>query len=107
MRGFPSTPDFGVSRARAFWFLFLATASHALLDAMTNGGLGVEVFWPFETQRYFLPFRPLQVSPIGVSAFLSERGLAVLRSELVWLWLPAAMFAGVCLARRRLASARR
>src|SRR5262245_1457683 len=26
---------------RAFWFVFLATASHGMLDAFTNGGLGV------------------------------------------------------------------
>jgi inner membrane protein len=31
------------------------------------------------------------VSPISVRRFLSERGLRVLQSELVWVWLPAAV----------------
>jgi inner membrane protein len=30
---------------------FLCTASHALLDAMTTGGLGVAVFSPFDNTR--------------------------------------------------------
>ncbi len=76
----------------AFWKLAgvfsLITVSHGVLDAMTNGGLGVAFFAPFENSRYFLPFSPIQVSPIGVSAFFSEWGLAVLRSEWIWIGLP-------------------
>lgn len=79
---------------KLLWFyLFLATASHGLLDAMTNGGLGVAFFSPFDTSRYFLPWRPIIVSPIGVMRFFSSRGLAVLRSEIVWIWFPAALVA--------------
>ena len=33
--------------------LFLATASHGLLDALTTGGLGVAFFSPWELKRYF------------------------------------------------------
>src|SRR6267378_8050335 len=44
-------------------FFFLATASHGLLDAMTNGGLGVAFFAPFCDTRYFLPWQPIVVSP--------------------------------------------
>jgi membrane-bound metal-dependent hydrolase YbcI (DUF457 family) len=33
--------------AKLWLFFFLATASHGLLDAMTNGGLGVAFFAPF------------------------------------------------------------
>jgi inner membrane protein len=81
---------------RLLWFyLFLATASHGLLDAMTNGGLGVAFLAPFDTGRYFLPWRPVLVSPIGVVRFFSPRGFAVLRSELLWVWLPAALLAAV------------
>lgn len=76
---------------RLFLFLFLATASHSLLDAMTNGGLGVAFFSPFSNARYFFPFRPIKVSPIGVGRFLSARGIAVVRSEALWLWLPSAV----------------
>ena len=64
------------------------TASHPLLDAMTDGGLGVALFAPFSGTRYFLPWRPIEVSPIGLS-FFSVRGLDVLSSELRWVWLPA------------------
>jgi inner membrane protein len=72
-----------------FWLCFVSGASHAFLDAMTNGGLGVALFWPFSFERIFLPFRPIQVSPIGSSSFFSEWGLRVIASELIWVWLPA------------------
>jgi inner membrane protein len=88
---------------RLLWFyLFLATASHGLLDAMTDGGLGVAFFSPFDTMRYFLPWRPIRVSPIGVARFFSPRGLAVLRSELLWVWLPAASLASMAFLLRRI-----
>lgn len=75
-------------RAPAFVFLFVCAASHPLLDAMTSGGgLGVALFAPFSNERYFLPWRPIAVSPIG-PRFFSARGLAVLASELVWVWGP-------------------
>jgi inner membrane protein len=83
-------------------YLFLATASHGFLDAMTDGGLGVAFFSPFNNDRYFLPWRPIRVSPIGVGRFFTERGLAVLQSELIWIWLPAALLAILAwLLRRR------
>jgi inner membrane protein len=59
-----------------------------VLDAMTDGGLGVAWFWPWSDQRYFLPLHPIEVSPIGLSRFLSPRGLEVLISEARWVWLP-------------------
>lgn len=85
------------SPAGAPWmwaYLFLATASHGLLDAMTDGGLGVAFFSPFNNQRYFLPWRPILVSPIGIDAFFTRYGAAVLRNEFVWIWLPALSIAG-------------
>ena len=63
-------------------YLFLAAASHGLLDAVTNGGLGVAFLSPFDTTRYFFPFRPVEVSPISVARFLQGRGLEVLASEI-------------------------
>jgi inner membrane protein len=44
---------------------------------------------------------PIEVSPIGVGAFLSARGLRVLRSEIGWVWLPSALLAAAALAVRR------
>lgn len=77
------------SKAACALYLFLCTASHGLLDSMTSGGQGIAFFAPFDNGRYFLPWRPILVSPIGVKRFLSERGLRVLASELVWIWIPA------------------
>jgi inner membrane protein len=78
------------SKRVVFLICFIGCASHGFLDAMTNGGLGVAAAWPFDTQRYFLPFRPIEVSPIGAKAFFSEWGLRVIYSELLWVFLPAA-----------------
>jgi inner membrane protein len=69
---------------------FLIAASHGVLDAMTNGGLGIAFFSPFDPTRYFLPWRPILVSPIG-AAFFSSRGPAVIWSEALFVWLPAAV----------------
>lgn len=79
----------GVSWGRAWTLLFLATASHGLLDMCTDGGRGVAMLSPWDTTRYFFPWRPIAVSPIGVR-FFSHRGLTVLASEIRWVWSPAA-----------------
>jgi inner membrane protein len=91
----------GIRRFLLFAYLFLATASHGVLDAMTNGGLGVAFFSPFDNTRYFLPWRPIRVSPISVHRFFSGRGYAVLQSELLWIWLPAILFGAAILMLRR------
>jgi inner membrane protein len=69
-------------------YFFLATASHGLLDAMTDGGLGVAFFAPFDNHRYFLPWTPIRVSPIGIGRFFTSRWLAVIRREILWIWVP-------------------
>jgi inner membrane protein len=84
-----------LGRAKLWFFLFLATASHGLLDAMTNGGLGIAFFSPFDNDRYFLPWRPIVVAPISIHRFFSGRGVEVMKSELLWIWLPAILFAAV------------
>jgi inner membrane protein len=91
----------GIGRFALFAYLFIATASHGILDAMTSGGLGVAFFSPFDNSRYFLPWRRIAVSPIAIHRFFSARGFAVLRSELLWVWIPAAVFAGLVLAIKR------
>ncbi len=82
-----------------FWMLwlyfFICTATHPILDAMTTGGLGVAFFAPFDNARYFLPWRPIQVSPIGIAAFFSEKGLRVIKSELVWVFAPSLVFIAI------------
>jgi inner membrane protein len=83
--------------------LFLATASHGILDAMTNGGPGVAFLAPFDDTRWFLPWRPIPVSPIDPGRFFSQRGVRIMRVELMLIWLPAVGLAilGAVLRRRR------
>ncbi len=83
--------------SRAFLFILASAASHGILDAFTNGGLGIAFLWPFSSDRYFAPYQVIEVSPIGISRFLTSRGLSVLESELVWVWAPCVVL-GVALA---------
>jgi inner membrane protein len=49
--------------------LFFATlvallgASAGMLEAFTNGGLGIAFFWPWSDARYFLRYQVIEVSP--------------------------------------------
>ena len=89
-----------------FLFLFVATASHGVLDALTNGGLGVAFLWPFSSERYFAPIQFIRVAPLSVSRLLTVRGAGVLFSEIQWVWVPCVCL-GVALAavrRRRMAA---
>jgi len=79
---------------------FAALASHGVLDACTNGGLGTGFFIPFDDTRYFLPFRPIRVSPIGISDFFAGPAVEVLWSEIQVVWVPLAVIVVGC---RRLA----
>jgi inner membrane protein len=47
---------------------------------MTDGGLGCALLWPFSNERFFAPWTPLPVAPIG-RAFLSWEGLRVAAVE--------------------------
>ena len=53
-------------------------ASHSLLDTMTDGGLGCALFWPIDATRYFAPWRPIPVAPIGLDFFSSAGGVVAL-----------------------------
>ncbi len=90
---------------RAWQGVYLSTCaiSHGLLDALTDGGLGVGLFMPFENARHFLPWSPIPVSPIGVRNFFTAYGGEVLRTEMLVVWLPlAAVSLPLLLARGRL-----
>jgi len=96
----------GISLGALWAYLFLATASHGALDAMTDGGLGVAFFSPFDNRRYFLPWRPIRVSPIGFERFFTARSLPILESEFFWIWIPSAvLILSALLWRRRLVGA--
>jgi inner membrane protein len=73
----------------SFLFLFVATALHPILDACTNGGHGVALLAPFYNERFFAPWRPINVSRFGLDAFRGAYGLQVILSELMWIWIPS------------------
>ncbi len=74
---------FSLSTTRSFALSFMVIASHGLLDTLTDGGHGIALLWPFSDERFFAPWQPIPVSPIGF-AFFSERGLHVFLTELVY-----------------------
>jgi inner membrane protein len=92
----------GPLRPWAVWlFLALATASHGLLDALTDGGLGIAFFSPLETGRFFFPLRPIAVAPIGLAGLFQPGMLRVVETELIWVWCPSTAVALLFLAWRR------
>lgn len=91
---------------RSFLFLLMAVGSHGLLDTLTDGGLGIALLWPWSDHRYFAPFQPIAVAPLGLSRFFSERGVTVLKSEFLWVCLPA-FATSVALFGARVATLRR
>lgn len=82
-------------------FSLIVVIAHSLLDAITDGGCGIAFFSPFNDRRYFLPWRPVQVSPIGLAVF-SRWGLRALLSEIVWIWLPLALLVVAVVLKRAL-----
>jgi inner membrane protein len=64
----------------------IVMASHGLLDTLTDGGLGVALFWPFSDARYFAPWRPITAAPLGRRLF-APSGLRLMLHECV-LFLP-------------------
>ena len=109
LAGAAAAPALRAGVGRAFVFLFVAIASHGALDAFTNGGLGVAFLWPWSGERFFAPeaLRVIEVSPIGLTRFLSARGVMVLESELRWIWLPALALGLILIGARRAWSWRR
>jgi inner membrane protein len=97
--GFPGSCLFqfwGSRFLKTFCFLFAATVSHAMLDALTTGGPGIAFSWPWSAERYFAPVPIIEVAPLALTRFLSPRGATVLRSEFLWVWLP--LMPAVCVS---------
>lgn len=93
--------DFRRSGWRLWLFFAVVTASHGFLDAFTNGGLGIAFWSPWDPERCFFPWRPVEVSPLGIAQFFSPRGLEVLASEVLWIWVPLGAVAFMQRAFRR------
>jgi inner membrane protein len=67
--------------------------THPLLDALTDGGSGVLLLFPFSDARLFFPWRPIHVSPLSISRFFERAGY-ILGSELPF--CASAIAVGVC-----------
>lgn len=78
-----------LSKWLLWFYYFIATISHGILDALTTGGRGVGFFIPIDMERYFLPFSLIKVSPMSAAKFFSEWGLEVIKSEAVWIGIPS------------------
>lgn len=87
-------------------YFFVVTASHGVLDALTNGGLGVAFFAPFSNTRYFFPWTPIEVSPIGLRFFSSSSAWLVIITEIAWIWIPSALAVAAVLVVRRIHAGR-
>jgi inner membrane protein len=81
----------GSRGAIEFVWIFAVVSSHGLLDTLTDGGKGVAILWPFSLHRYFAPWRPIPVAPIGLG-MLSARGLHVAAVEAL-IFLPLWIYA--------------
>jgi inner membrane protein len=84
-------PIFGVPRLRTAVCAILVLVSHAVLDTLTDGGLGCALFWPFDENRYFAPWEPIPVAPIG-RAYFSKSGFRVAAAEFV-IFFPVLVYA--------------
>ncbi|MBP1627461.1 MAG: ybcI [Holophagaceae bacterium] len=72
------------------WLCMLACAfSHCLLDACTQGGVGVAVFVPITKVRFVCAWQPIQVGPIPLNFKLLQGFLTALWTEVVWIGIPA------------------
>ena len=87
--GFPHVKIF--SHLWFYWqtIFFCISLSHSILDAMTEGGMGVAFFSPFSNKRYLLPWKPMIACPLRIEDFFSEWGKIVAKSEFLWVWLPS------------------
>jgi inner membrane protein len=87
-------------------YLVAAAVSHGLLDTLTNGGQGVALLSPVSASRFFAPWRPIEVSPVGLEEFLGPWGQRVLLNELLWIGLPCIALALAAAGLRRRAAGR-
>jgi len=101
-RGFVHSPFFAILFAVALSSLFyavsrklgfraslgvaavfaLAMASHGVLDAMTDAGLGVMLLYPISEERIFFPWRPFYAPPIKITSLSFTKVQMMLKSEL-------------------------
>jgi inner membrane protein len=115
-RGFFHSPFFlivfsailaAMAARRHAWIAILwagCAITHPLLDALTDGGSGVMLLFPFSEARLFFPWTPIHVSPLGAIAFFRKAGY-ILRSEVPFCAVAIAIGVLGLLARRSMRSA--
>ncbi len=87
----------GIVRGKllTLFLIFLVVAvvmgSHGILDALTDGGLGIGLLIPWDLTRYFFPVRPIPVALLSPSTMFSPYMLHVYTVEV-------ALFGPFCLA---------
>jgi inner membrane protein len=74
-------------------FFSFVISLHGILDAFTNGGLGIALLSPFIMERYFFPVTPIKVSPFNPGAFFNDGGFQIIKNEMFLVWLPFMGFA--------------
>ncbi|CNL28167.1 MULTISPECIES: metal-dependent hydrolase [Yersinia] len=79
---------FNTSFSRIGWFLTLSLLSHSVLDSLTTGGMGVGWLWPWSQERFFAPVQVIKVAPFQLGQYFKPNGIAVIKSELWWVWGP-------------------
>ncbi|MFB0826815.1 metal-dependent hydrolase [Chromobacterium violaceum] len=97
----------GLTAAPAAALLFLAVASHPMLDMICDASFGPALFMPWSEHRYLSGWRPIEGSPIGLKRWFGAKGWRVVHTEFLYVWLPClALWASRCLWLSRSAGAR-
>lgn len=68
---------------------------------LTNGGLGVALAWPLGEQRFFFPWQVIEASPLSLRRVFGPAGLAVFKTEVLWVWVPSLLVGLAVYATRR------
>lgn len=63
---------------------------HSFLDALTAAEIGLAWWSPFSATRYHFPWQPIPIAPFYPDEYLSREGWRVIRTEALYMWLPAA-----------------
>lgn len=90
----------GPELRRVFLFLLFSAASHGLLDAVTQGEVGVALFAPFSAVRLASPWKLLPACPVGLAEYLGYFGFLTLANEVLYAVAPVALAVSLVRARR-------
>lgn len=86
-RRFTATGGKAGSGAVAFLAIWISGVAHPVMDAMTDSGLGVMLYAPFDFGRHFLPWRVIHAErPETLGGIEFRHVAAAVESELVW-WI--------------------